>query len=62
MPSKKKKPRDKELNTITTTTYLFKEIKVDTISLFLSDKKVSLFETCRDSCDIHWTSDFWDAC
>jgi hypothetical protein len=58
-------PREKRKKTAKTrsgcfhsTTHLFKKVEVDTISLFLSDKKVTLFETGRDSSDIHWDRTF----
>jgi small ligand-binding sensory domain FIST len=37
----------------TTPSYLFEEIKVYTVALFLAHKEISLFETSRDGSDIH---------
>ena len=34
-------------------TYLFEKIEVYTVSLFLSDKEITLFKSSRDSCNIH---------
>ena len=34
-------------------TYLFEEIEINTISLFFSNKEISLLESGRDSSDIH---------
>ena len=56
-------------NTVITTTvitdkccskrsYLFKEIKVDAVSLLFSNKEIPLLETSRDSSDIHWARSF----
>ena len=37
-------------------TYLFKEVEVDTVSLFLSDEEIPFFESGWDSSDVHG---FW---
>ena len=40
-------------NETKTETYLFKEIKVNTVSLLFSDKEISLLESSRDSGNVH---------
>jgi len=40
-------------NRSTKQTYLFEEIEVNTVSLFFSDKEITLLETGGDSSNIH---------
>ena len=39
-------------------TYLFKEIKVNTVALLFSDKEITFLETCGDRGNVHWRGYF----
>lgn len=50
----RRRDRRTKLAMLDLSTYFFKEIEVNTVSLLLSDKEVALFKASGDSSNVHW--------